>query len=201
MNGTLRHYLDEPMARVALRAKLARPLRTRRFHSFGPESLIHRPEWIYGPHRIAIGRGVVFLGHAWLSAERATWERPEPAITVGEGTMFRAYAVISASSSITIEDNVLAGSFVTIVDSDHTISELDQNALWNPVESEPVRVGAGTWLGERVTVLRGTDIGRKCIIGAHSVVRGKIPDYSIAVGAPATVVGTTLDDPRVTVRD
>ena len=28
-----------------------------------------------------------------------------------------------------------------------------------------------------------------CIIGANSVVRGSIPDFSIAVGAPARVVG------------
>ena len=38
-------------------------------------------------------------------------------------------------------------------------------------------------------MLRGADIGRCCIIGANSVVKGTIPDYSIAVGAPARVVG------------
>jgi acetyltransferase-like isoleucine patch superfamily enzyme len=42
-----------------------------------------------------------------------------------------------------------------------------------------------------VAVLRGADIGRRCIIGANSVVRGHIPDNSIAVGAPARVVGST----------
>jgi hypothetical protein len=35
--------------------------------------------------------------------------------------------------------------------------------------------------------------GRCCMIGANSVVRGEIPDYSIAVGAPARVVGSTRD--------
>jgi acetyltransferase-like isoleucine patch superfamily enzyme len=99
--------------------------------------------------------------------------------------------VISASNSITIEENVLLAAFCTIVDSDHRITELDQNPVWNPVTTAPVRVGAGTWLGERVTVLRGSNIGRKCIIGAHSVVRGEIPDFSVAVGAPARVVGST----------
>jgi acetyltransferase-like isoleucine patch superfamily enzyme len=59
--------------------------------------------------------------------------------------------------------------------------------------SSPVRVGAGTWIGERVAVLRGANIGRCCIIGANSVVRGEIPDYSIAVGAPARVVGSTRE--------
>ena len=33
-----------------------------------------------------------------------------------------------------------------------------------------------------------TTIGRGCVLGAHAVVKGDIPDYSIAVGAPAKVV-------------
>ena len=37
-------------------------------------------------------------------------------------------------------------------------------------------------------MLRGTRIGRGCVIGAHAVVRGDIPDYKIAVGMPARVV-------------
>lgn len=105
--------------------------------------------------------------------------------------MFRAQLTISASSQVIIEPNVLGGSYVSIIDSDHTITDADHNPLFNPVETEPIRVGRGTWLGERVTVTRGASIGRKCIVGAHSVVRGEIPDNSIAVGAPARVVGST----------
>ena len=39
-----------------------------------------------------------------------------------------------------------------------------------------------------MTILRGTTIGRGCVLGAHAVVKGDIPDYSIAVGSPAKVV-------------
>ena len=34
----------------------------------------------------------------------------------------------------------------------------------------------------------GAKIGDGCIIGAHSVVKGEIPAYSMAVGSPARVV-------------
>jgi acetyltransferase-like isoleucine patch superfamily enzyme len=61
--------------------------------------------------------------------------------------------------------------------------------MHNPLETSPIRIGRGTWIAERVAVLRGADIGRCCIIGANSVVKGTIPDYSIAVGSPARVVG------------
>ena len=64
---------------------------------------------------------------------------------------------------------------------------------WNEhawVVGEPT-VGEGTWIGERVAVLRGADIGEFCIIASNSVVRGVIPPYSVAAGSPARVVGST----------
>jgi acetyltransferase-like isoleucine patch superfamily enzyme len=51
-----------------------------------------------------------------------------------------------------------------------------------------VRIGPDCWLGVKTTVLRGTRIGRGCVLGAHAVARGDIPDYAIAVGTPARVV-------------
>jgi acetyltransferase-like isoleucine patch superfamily enzyme len=52
----------------------------------------------------------------------------------------------------------------------------------------PVRIGPDTWIATKVTILRNTTIGRGCVLGSHAVVKGDIPDFSIAVGAPAKVV-------------
>jgi acetyltransferase-like isoleucine patch superfamily enzyme len=52
----------------------------------------------------------------------------------------------------------------------------------------PVRIGPDTWIATKVTILRNTTIGRGCVLGSHAVVKGDIPDYAIAVGAPAKVV-------------
>jgi acetyltransferase-like isoleucine patch superfamily enzyme len=58
----------------------------------------------------------------------------------------------------------------------------------------PVRIGPDCWVGTKVSVLRGTRVGRGCVLGAHAVVRGTIPDYAIAVGSPARVVRNRKDD-------
>lgn len=50
-----------------------------------------------------------------------------------------------------------------------------------------MEIGEGTWLGENVCVI-GAKIGKHCVIGANSVVTKDIPDYSIAVGAPARII-------------
>jgi acetyltransferase-like isoleucine patch superfamily enzyme len=52
-------------------------------------------------------------------------------------------------------------------------------------------VGEGTWVGTHATIL--ADIGRYCVIGAGAVVTKPIPDFSVAVGTPARVVGSTAD--------
>ncbi|MGH2760931.1 MAG: acyltransferase [Actinomycetota bacterium] len=191
---TLRSYRDEPMQRVVLRAKLMRPYWRRRFRGFGDRSILYRPDWVYGPHQIEIGDDVVILKSIWLAVERQAWNREGPVVSIGSGVAIRPYCTISAAESILIEENVVLSAFSTVIDPDHVHAETSPNVVWGGrLATSPIRIGRGTWIGERVAVLRGSDIGAFCTIGSNSVVRGSIPDYSIAVGAPARVVGSTRE--------
>jgi lipopolysaccharide O-acetyltransferase len=187
----IEEYRAEPMKRVALRARVMRTARVRQFHSFGPDAIVHRPSWIYGAHKIAIGRGSFTLTGCWLAVERPAWGAEGPVLELGEYVGIRSFCTFSAARSIVLEDYVVAGSCVTVIDSNHTWAAGAPSVLYNPLETAPVRVGRGTWLADHSVVLSGSDIGEQCVIGANSVVTGTIPDYSIAVGAPAKVVGST----------
>jgi acetyltransferase-like isoleucine patch superfamily enzyme len=190
------------MRRVELRARVTRPYWRWRFRRFGDDSVLHRPDWVSGAHQIEIGDHVIVLAHAWLAAEQQTWDRPGPAIRLGDGVAIRPYCTLSAAESIEIDDNVVLSAFTTVVDSDHSWRDgPSESIVWNPPVTSPIRIGRGTWVGERVGILRGSTIGRFCIIGANSVVRGEIPDFSVAVGAPARVVGSTEDQVRHLVSD
>ena len=57
----------------------------------------------------------------------------------------------------------------------------------------PISVGNGSFIGAGVSLLPGTNIGKNCIIGAGSVVKGIIPDNSIVIGNPAKVIANTVD--------
>jgi lipopolysaccharide O-acetyltransferase len=187
----LRDYVDRPIKRVALRARFTRPWWRRRFHEFGDEAILHRPDWVFGAHLMAVGSYTVIFQGAWLSVERVAWDATEPVLRIGERVGIRPYCTISAAESVVIEDHVVLSAFTTVVDSDHTFVRGEPSVLKGPLATSPIRIGRGTWIGERVAVLRGSNIGARCIIGANSVVRGDIPDNSVAVGAPARVVGTT----------
>lgn len=57
----------------------------------------------------------------------------------------------------------------------------------------PVRIGKYTFIAGGCYIMPGVTIGKGCVIGINSVVTKDIPDYSIAIGSPAKVIGSTLE--------
>lgn len=184
-------WRDEPVRRVAVRNRVVRPWRERRFHHFGAHSFVDRPEWIYGPQQIWVGDLVMILAGGWLAVERVAWNRPAPVLRIGDRVAVRVGCTMSAAESIVIEDDVGMGGQVTVIDSRHTWAPGVANPMAGPIESAPVRIGRGTWIADRATVAAGADIGEQCAIGPGAVVSSRVADYSIVLGNPGRVVGST----------
>lgn len=161
-----------------------------RLHSFGERSVLHRPAWIRGAHQIAVGRDCVLL-RPQLSVSELAWDRPEPALRIGDRVMMRPFSSISVTEAVVIEDDVSIASFAMVSDRGPSLGAADDPGEGGPRQS--IRIGRGTALAERVAVLPGSRIGSHCFISENSVVEGEIPDYSIATGLPARVVGRTRD--------
>jgi hypothetical protein len=89
---------------------------------------------------------------------------------------------------IELGDSVLMADWVYLCDFDHRMDDINVPIKDQGILKGPVRIGPDTWIATKVTILRNTTIGRGCVLGSHAVVKGDIPDYSIAVGAPAKVV-------------
>ncbi|HLO60105.1 MAG TPA: acyltransferase [Bacteroidales bacterium] len=56
-----------------------------------------------------------------------------------------------------------------------------------------ITIGDNVFIGMNSIILPGTNIGNNVIVGAGSVVRGKIPDFSVVAGNPAIVISNILD--------
>lgn len=89
---------------------------------------------------------------------------------------------------VNIGDDVLLGSNVDIMNGakQHYIDDVTIPIREQGGEYPKVRIGEDTWIGNGATVL--CDVGRKCVIGAASVVVKPVGDFSIAVGTPARVI-------------
>ncbi len=101
---------------------------------------------------------------------------------------------------IHIGDNVTVSREVMILTHDYSLTTAMSSlgVFINRNEGElyfkrDVRIGDNTFIGARVSLLPGTQIGNNCIIGACSVIKGKIPDGSIVVGNPSKIIGNTTE--------
>ncbi len=92
---------------------------------------------------------------------------------------------------VIVEDQVFIGPHCVLMNDKIPRATTVQGALkidtdWQ-VEKTIVKKGAS--LGAHVAVLPGITIGNYALIGTGSVVTKNIPDYSLAYGSPARVVG------------
>lgn len=104
---------------------------------------------------------------------------------LGDASFLGHHCTVAARSSVTIGRGTFLAELVSVRDHDHD-PDFAPSAGVNRVA--PVTIGPDVWLASKVTVLRGSTIGERAVIGAHAVVRGDIPAAVVAVGAPARVV-------------
>lgn len=160
------------------------------------------------PHIVL--RGMVFLGrnveiHAtpqlarmeigrWVHIGNGNSIRcHEGSLRIGDKTVFGCNNVVNAYLDLEIGGSTLVADWCYICDFDHKMDDINLPIKDQGITKGPVRIGPDTWVAAKVSVLRNTIVGRGCVLGSHAVVRGEIPDYSIAVGAPARVVKNRRD--------
>ncbi|NKY49429.1 acyltransferase [Nocardia vermiculata] len=112
----------------------------------------------------------------------------EGSLRIGDKVVFGKDNVVNTYLDIEIGASTLVADWCYICDFDHRMDDVTMPIKDQGIVKSPVRIGPDTWIAAKVTVLRETTVGRGCVLGAHAVVKGDIPDYGIAVGAPARVV-------------
>jgi hypothetical protein len=156
-------------------------------------------------HRDVVTEGMVFLGRRVEVAARPGYGRVILGrwVHVGDGTSLRAHegtlrvgdkVVFGRGDTVTcyldveIGARTLVADWVYITDFDHRFDHPDLPIKDQGIVKSPVRIGPDCWLGVKVSVLRGSVVGHGCVVAAHAVVRGEIPDQSVAAGVPARVL-------------
>ena len=89
---------------------------------------------------------------------------------------------------------MLTANNVYISDNSHDYENTEVPIISQPVKfKKRVQIGSGSWIGENVSII-GANVGKNSVIVANSVVTSDIPDYSVAVGAPAKVIKRVNQD-------
>jgi len=145
---------------------------------------------LYNERYIRIGANTMIGPRVSLSAGMVPGQvmASDPVVRIGDRCLIGNGSGIVGHFSIEIGDDVWTGHHVYVTDQNHGYDDLTLPISRQTQPERPVRIGDGSWLGHGTVVLPGAQIGRHVVIGANSVVRGEIPDFCVAAGAPARVI-------------
>lgn len=163
------------------------PRYKRMLGGLGERTRIQPPLKITGGSHIFVGARVRIEDSAWLAAEPLV-AADGCRLEIGDETYIGHFSHIYATRSVTIGKKVLVANKIYISDNTHSYEDVRLPVMDQPVRQlRDVKIGDGAWLGENVCIV-GASVGKGSVVGAGSVVLSDIPDYSVAVGAPARVI-------------
>ena len=141
---------------------------------------------ITNPKYVILKNRVVINKYSWLLTLQINEKKPE--LIFDDDAIIGHFNHITCVNRVYIGKNVLTADRVYITDNYHGYEDIDMPISKQPVKSQgEVIIGDETWIGDNVSII-SCKIGKHCVIGANSVVNRDIPDYCIAVEAPAKIV-------------
>ncbi len=131
---------------------------------------------------VKIGKNVHFRGHVILDGNGP--------IVIGDDVRINHGTIILASkgAGVTIGSRTGIAAYSYIIDMDHGTKMGDDYHAQPDVVKEIV-IGNNVWIGQNVTVLKGSRIGDNAVCAAKTVITGKeIPENAIVAGVPGKVI-------------
>lgn len=166
---------------------------SRRVKKCGKDFSLIFPSYFHGETYITIGNHVHLDRHTKIEAWNSYRNRKyKPDIYIGNHVSINSDCHIGACGRIVIEDYVLIGSGVLIIDHFH--GKIDADALrYSPIERPlyskgPIVIKKNVWIGDHVVIMPGITIGENAIIGANAVVTKDVPANTVVGGNPARVI-------------
>ena len=175
--------------------------------SCGAGCLFGRGVSLRHPRKIRLGRGVVVDEHALLDAKG----RDNQGLTLGDrvfigrntivytkdGDIELAQGVNVSHNCELFSSNLLSvgqGTFIAAYSYLLSGGEYDLDSPTpfaqqpGTLSRGPTRVGADVWIAAHVTVADGSEIGERAVVGANSLVMGRVEPGTLAAGTPARTI-------------
>ena len=113
-------------------------------------------------------------------------------IVIGNNVGIGANVTLNADNGgeIIVGNDVRIGPYTLLRASNHSFDDVTRLIVQQGHKSGSILIEDDVWVGGHVSIVPDVKIGRGSVIGAGSVVTTDIPEYSVAVGNPARVIGT-----------
>ena len=113
---------------------------------------------------------------------------PGKGISLGRNVGIGEFAYLGGAGGLEIGDDCIIGQYFSCHPENHHFHDFETPIRMQGVSQKGIRIGANCWIGAKVTILDGVEIGEGCVIAAGAVVTKSMPARSVIGGVPARVI-------------
>lgn len=163
----------------AIRGLLYKPF----FGKFGIKSYIGKPVSLIGKRNIIVCDRVRIYPGVRMETYRGAKIIIEENTSIGQN-----FHVVASDEDLIISKNTTISGNVLVTNTDHCYQDINKHILDQELSIKNTKIGEGCFIGYGAVIQAGTVLGKHCIVGANSVVKGCFPDYCVIVGVPGRVI-------------
>jgi len=145
-----------------------------------------------GRNGVAFGNNVSIGAYSRIIVSTSLNEIGD-SIVFGNNVGIGEFAYLGGAGGLTIGDDCIVGQYLSCHPENHNCNDLTQLIRHQGVNRKGIMIGANCWIGSKVTILDGVNIGSGCVIAAGSVVTKSFPENSIIGGVPAKLLKSRKD--------
>lgn len=153
-------------------------------HNIQMPSYIGKPIFISNKKNLKIGKNCrIYPGIRAEIVDKYSYIEIGNNVSIGQN-----FHIVSYNETLKIGNDVTISGNVFVTNCNHSYTTIGKHVLEQELIFQHTEIGDGCFIGYGAVVQAGTVLGKQCIVGANSVVKGIFPDYSVIVGSPGRIV-------------
>jgi len=113
-------------------------------------------------------------------------------IKIGNNVGIGEFAYLGGAGGLEIGDECIIGQYFSCHPENHLADDLNLAIRLQGVSRKGIKIGKNCWIGSKVTILDGVEIGDNCIVAAGAVVNKSFPSNSVIGGVPAKILKSRI---------
>jgi len=119
-------------------------------------------------------------------------QHPGEFIKIGHQVGIGEYAYLGGGGGLEIGDDCIIGQYFSCHPENHIAQDLSTAIRHQGVTRQGIKIGNNCWIGSKVTILDGVEIGEGSIVAAGAVVTRSFPSHSVIGGVPAKILKSRI---------